>query len=180
MNHGCPHGAFRNRDSCPLAKGTATSTISSRVLCSNTPSGSDRLRNPAPSAAFTVQSFIFFAGSHMDLSSMNQKTVNTVNNEMSVHALRHAHRRGARRLLERDCQDRNAAEICALRRLGLRGKSVSSMREYLGALVVVKRELSGVGPCRAEIITGHPFCAYAVRLRVSPAEKHIHSPYKVL
>ena len=42
---------------------------------------------------------------------------------------------------------------CALRRLGLRGKSVSSMRECLGALVAVKRELSGVGPCRTQIIT---------------------------
>ena len=52
---------------------------------------------------------------------------------------------------------------CALRRLGLRGKSVSSMRECLGALVAVKRELSGVDPCRTQIITVCPFRAYAVR-----------------
>ena len=62
---------------------------------------------------------------------------------------------------------------CALRRLGLRGKSVSSMRECLGALVAVKRELSGVGPCRTQIITVCPCRAYAVLLCVSSAEKHM-------
>ena len=40
------------------------------------------------------------------------------------------------------------------------------MRECLGALVVVKRELSGVGPCRVEIITVHPLCAHAVRSEI--------------
>ena len=47
------------------------------------------------------------------------------------------------------------------------------MRECLGALVVVKRELSGVGPGRVEIITVCPFHAYAVRLCVPAAEKLI-------
>ena len=49
------------------------------------------------------------------------------------------------------------------------------MRECLGALDEVKRELSGVGPGRTQIITVCPLRAYAVRLCVSSAEKHI--PY---
>ena len=43
VNHGTsPHGAFRSRDSCPLAKGTATSTTSSGFLCSISPSEPER------------------------------------------------------------------------------------------------------------------------------------------
>ena len=47
------------------------------------------------------------------------------------------------------------------------------MRECLRALVEVKRELSGVGPGRTEIITVCPFRAHAVRLCVPTVEKSI-------
>ena len=43
-------------------------------------------------------------------------------------------------------QGENEGEILCLRSLGLRGKSVASMREYLGALDGVGTELTGMEP----------------------------------
>ena len=49
-------------------------------------------------------------------------------------------------VLDRPERSGDGGEILCLRSLGLRGKSVASMREYLGALDGVGTELTGMEP----------------------------------
>ena len=136
MNHGtCPNGAFRSRDSCPWRKGqpqapyqadfsvriahrnpkgTATNIISGRFLCSNGLSGKGSMVRLAE-LALTTETFSCIW--YPDLRS--QACV----------------RKGCTVIIGVRLSGQERSTDCTLRRLRLRGKSVSSMREYLGALV---------------------------------------------
>ena len=111
-----PNGAFQSRDSCPLAKGTATNTISSGFLCSNCSSEARKghpqtsyqadfsvriaHRNPKGTATNTIPNRFLCSnglsgtGSMVRLAELASTTKLSAVFGIPTYALRHARYRG--------------------------------------------------------------------------------------